>query len=298
MRFHNTLVLNSTITKSSNLLTEIEVWRATGFGAMEIHAHKLEHYLQSGHSKEELSLALRGVPVAGVGFIMDIERQDQAREDMLRETTRVFELATVAKARGVQILTGPVDVQAVINHGQGRHAGEYHDLLRLSEDELISVAARNLAELADRAAAHDLLLYLEPLSWAPINGLRKPLRLLHEAGRDNVKLVVDYWHCFTSGVLPDEVAQLDKELIYGVHVCDSLPYTGGIPVETQLRDVPTGQGVLNLREWTAAVKATGYQGWWAAETFSLKMQQQPLYSIAHDMRRLLETLINNQVVTP
>jgi sugar phosphate isomerase/epimerase len=142
-----------------------------------------------------------------------------------------------------------------------------------------------------------LLLYLEPLSWTPINGLRKPLRLIEAAARSNVKLVVDYWHCFTSGVSPDEIAQLDKELIYGIHVCDSLAFSGGIPIETQLRDVPTGQGVLNLSEWTAAVKETGYQGWWAAETFSLKMQQQPAYTIARDMRRLLEKLITDEVVT-
>ena len=45
---NNVFVLNSTITKFSNLLTEIEVWRATGFDAMELHAHKLEHFLSSG----------------------------------------------------------------------------------------------------------------------------------------------------------------------------------------------------------------------------------------------------------
>jgi sugar phosphate isomerase/epimerase len=298
MPFNNTLVLNSTLAKSANLLTEIEVWRTTGFGAMEIHARKLEQYLQSGYSEQDLSLALRGVPVVGVGFVADIERQGRARQAMLREATRVFELAALVKAGGVQILTGPVDVQAIVACQQGRFAGEYHDLLRLSEDELITVAARNVAELADGARAHDLLLYLEPLSWTPINGLSKPLRLIEAAARVNVKLVVDYWHCFTSGVSPQEIAQLDKELIYGIHVCDSRAFTGGIPIETELRDVPTGQGILDLREWTAAVKATGYEGWWAAETFSLKMQQQPPHAVANDMRRLLATLLSDESVTP
>jgi sugar phosphate isomerase/epimerase len=92
---------------------------------------------------------------------------------------------------------------------------------------------------------------------------------------------------------PDELAQLDKTRIYGVHVCDGLPFDGGVPIESVLRDVPTGEGVLNLPEWTAAVKATGYAGWWAAETFSKKMQQQPLYDIARDMRRLLEKLVDD-----
>jgi sugar phosphate isomerase/epimerase len=291
MESHNTFVLNSTIVRSANLLTEIDVWRTTGFDAMEIHAKKLEHYLQSGFSPDDLSLALRDVPVAGVGFIIDIERQGSARQDLFREAERVFELAGLVHATGVQILTGPVDVQAVIDHQHGRPAGSYQELLRLPEGELLAVTARNLAELADRAAVHDLCLYLEPLSWAAINGLKKPLQLIEAAGRDNVKVIIDYWHCMTAGVTPDEVARLDKNLIYGVHVCDSLPFPGGIPIETQLRDVPTGDGVLDLKEWTAAVKATGYQGWWAAETFSRKMQQASIYAIASDMRSLLESLV-------
>jgi sugar phosphate isomerase/epimerase len=293
MESHNTFVLNSTIVQSANLLTEIDVWRTTGFDAMEIHAKKLEHYLQSGFSTADLSLALRDVPVAGVGFIIDIERQGPARKDLFREAERVFELASLVHATGVQILTGPVDVQAVIDHRQGRPAGGYQDLLRLPAAELLAVAAGNLAELADQAAASGLCLYLEPLSWAPINGLKKPLQLMEVAGRDNVKVIIDYWHCMTAGVTPDEVARLDKDLIYGVHVCDSLPYPGGVPIETQLRDVPTGDGVLDLHEWTAAVKATGYRGWWAAETFSSKMRQASIYAMASDMRSLLESLVSD-----
>lgn len=291
---HNTLVLNSTITKSANLLTEVDVARVAGFGAMEIHAQKIEQYLQAGYSKNDLSYALRDISIVGVGFIVDIERQGKAREELLREATRVFELAEAVNAGGVQILTGPVDVQAVIDCREGRYTGGgYHDLLRLPEDQLLAAASRNLADLADRARDHGLCLYLEPLSWAALNGLEKPLRLIETAARPNVKLVIDYWHCFTSGVSPEELARLDKELIYGVHVCDSLPFSGGVPIETQLRDVPTGEGVLNLQEWTDAVKATGYRGWWAAETFSRQMQQEPLYTIARDMRCLLETLVSD-----
>jgi L-ribulose-5-phosphate 3-epimerase UlaE len=70
-----------------------------------------------------------------------------------------------------------------------------------------------------------------------------------------------------------------------------LHFSGGIPIEDELRDVPTGKGVLNLEEWTDAVKATGYRGWWAAETFSRNMQQQSVNVLAGDMRRLLSTLV-------
>jgi hypothetical protein len=56
-----------------------------------------------------------------------------------------------------------------------------------SDEELLALAAENVADLADRTAQYGLHLYLEPLSWAPINGLKKSLRLIHMAGRPNVK---------------------------------------------------------------------------------------------------------------
>ena len=286
-----TLVLNSTITKSANLLTEIEIWRVAGFDAMELHASKLESFLDAGFSDDDLRNAFRRVPVVGVGFLRDIERQGPDFESLLSEASRLFELANLVGAPGVQVLTGPVNVQLVIDNRQGRSAGAYSDFLDRPEGEQIAIAAANLAMLADRAAQHGLLLYLEPLSWAPINGIRRSLQLIRAADRPNVKIVIDYWHCLTSGVSLKEIRALDRGLIYGVHVCDSLPVPEGVPIESELRDVPTGQGVLNLKEWTDAVKATGYTGWWAAETFSRRMQQRPLHSVAMEMRQLLISLV-------
>src|SRR5580692_144728 len=135
MKHAHVFVLNSTITKFSNLLTEIEVWRATGFDAMELHAQKLERFLNSGFSADDVRAALRGVPVVGVGFLTDIERQGPAREALLGEASRLFELASMVGAGGVQILTGPVDVRLVLEHSRGRSADGYTEILRASEDE-------------------------------------------------------------------------------------------------------------------------------------------------------------------
>jgi len=43
-------------------------------------------------------------------------------------------------------------------------------------------------------------------------------------------MVIDYWHCFTSGVKPEEIARMNKDVIYGVHVCDSLPFVMLLPL--------------------------------------------------------------------
>jgi sugar phosphate isomerase/epimerase len=70
-----------------------------------------------------------------------------------------------------------------------------------------------------------------------------------------------------------------------------LPFSGGVPVEVVLRDVPTGSGVLNLQEWTDAVKATGYSDWWCSETFSKKQHQQNSYEVAKMLRAQLKSLV-------
>jgi len=117
--------------------------------------------------------------------------------------------------------------------------------------------------------------------------------LLRKANQDNLKMVVDYWHCYASGDHPEDVARIDSNLIYGVHVCDSLAFSGGVPNETVLRNVPTGEGVLDLRTWTDAVKATGYKGWWCSETFCGKLQQENSYDVARQMKTQLASLILN-----
>jgi sugar phosphate isomerase/epimerase len=203
----------------------------------------------------------------------------------------MFEYATAVGARGVQILSGPVRVEKILAFQMGQSAADYDALLGLPEDDLLATTAANVAELADRAGAASLLLYLEPLAWCPISGVRRAARLIDAAARSNVKLVIDFWHCRTAGDSPEDVARLPKEMIYGVHVCDGLPFTGGVPVESVLRDVPTGEGVIDLKIWVDAVRSTGYVGWWAAETFSRKMQQQPPAKIASEMRALLVSLL-------
>ena len=127
----------------------------------------------------------------------------------------------------------------------------------------MAVTARNLTRLADLANEQGLILYLEALGWCPLNRLSDQVELIHRSDRQNVKLVVDFWHCYVSGDTPEDAAKLGKDLIFGVHVCDSLLHESGVPNESVLRDVPTGQGVLDLKDWASAVISTGFQ--WLVE---------------------------------
>lgn len=287
----NILALHSTVAKHSTLAMDIDIATTVGFDALEIYGGKLEAYLAAGYSELELKALLKDVPVTGIGYLRDIERQGAERDDLLKEAERLFQLANRVGAKGVQVLTGPINVQAVIDYQQHGRSAHYSGLLGLGEAEQYALTAKNLAVLADLAKQYGVLLYLEALSWTPLNTLDHQLQLIDRTERDNVKMVIDYWHCFTSGVKPQDIVRINKDLIYGVHVCDSLPFEGGIPNEEVLRDVPTGSGTLNLLEWTSAVRATGYEGWWSCELFCKKQQQQNSYEVAKDLKTLLTRLV-------
>jgi sugar phosphate isomerase/epimerase len=287
----NILALHSTVAKHSTLAMDIDIAKVVGFDALEINSGKLEAYLQAGYSEPELKDLLKNVHVTGIGYLRDIERQGAERDDLFKEAERLFQLANLAGAKGVQVLTGPINVQAVIDFQKQGKSAHYSGLLGFDQTEQYALTAKNLASLADLAKQYNVLLYLEALSWTPLNSLEHQLQLIDRAERSNVKMVIDYWHCFTSGVTPEDIAKMNKDVIYGVHVCDSLPFEGGIPNEELLRDIPTGSGVLNLAEWTAAVKATGYDGWWSCELFCKKQQQQNSYEVAKELKALLTRLV-------
>ncbi|NVZ99115.1 sugar phosphate isomerase/epimerase family protein [Pseudomonas gingeri] len=288
---NNILVLHSTVAKQSTLAMDIDIAKTVGFDALEINSGKLEAYLQAGYAESQLQETLKHVRVPGIGYLRDIERQGAERDDLLKEAERLFHLANLAGAKGVQVLTGPINVQAVLDFQRFGKSAHYSGLLGFDQAEQYALTAKNLAALADLAQQYDLLLYLEALSWTPLNSLQHQLQLIDRTERSNVRMVIDYWHCFTSGVTPDDIAGMNKDVIYGVHVCDSLPFAGGVPNEELLRDVPTGGGVLDLVEWTAAVKATGYVGWWSCELFCKKQQQQNSYEVARELKALLTRLV-------
>lgn len=285
------LIYHGLVSRYSTLAIDLEIMSATGFDGLEISAAKMRDVLAAGISEAELSDLLAGVTIPGIGFLLDIERHGSDEKALVQEARSIFHLARIAGAKGVQVLTGPVQVRAVQAFADGHTSGLYEGVLRLSRAEQVSVTARSLTMLADEAANYGLLLYLESLAWSPLNRLVDQLELIHRADRENVRLVIDYWHCYASGDKPEDVAKIDGRLIYGVHICDSLPFSGGIPNEEVVRNIPTGRGVLKLRDWTDAVKATGYMDWWSCELFCKRQQQANSFAVARELKMLMSELV-------
>lgn len=286
------LTFNTTASKHATLMMELDIARQCGYSSVEIIYQKVRDYLAAGHSETELQQALKGFEVKGIGALLNIERQGRDKKQMLIEAENLIAMAKLVDAKGIQIVTGPLDFKVVKAYRSGSPSADYQGLIALDTDAQLRETAVNLQLLSDMAKDHDVILYLEALAWTPINTLELQQRLMHLTDRDNVKLVVDFWHCYASGDNPDSLAKLPSELIYGVHVCDSLPFTGGVPDESVLRNVATGDGVLNLREWIGAVKSTGYDGWWCSETFCKKQQQDNSYAVSKMLKNQLIDLLS------
>lgn len=291
------LSMNVTTSFYGNVATDIATAKSAGFGGIELQSPKLYRYLDAGYSVHSLPEMLTGLEVTGIGAVLDLERQGSAREDMLKEVTRMAEIATVVGAPILQMCTGPVDWNVVKDFKAGKLVAtdsRYRGTLGLKESDALAVAADNVSAAAEIAADHGLDIYLEPLAWSNINRCRQALEIIERSGRENVGIALDTWHFWTVGDTLEEVAALPKEIIKAVHISDGfdLDREHEVPTQDNHRNVVIGGGAIPLQQWVDAVKSTGYDGWWVSEMFSDRANEHDFHKVASTMRNLLDIMIS------
>lgn len=288
------LALNCTALMHCNLLTDIEIAKKVGFDGIEIIHQKLYRYLDEGCSIENLINALQDMPVVGVGALWDIDRQGQDFYCVLEETEKMSHIAKQLGSKMIQACPGPVDIQVVIDYKAGRlkeNDIRYKGFLGKSWEEIRKGTAKNVRAISEIAKKNGQEVYLEPLGWAPFCNIKQALEIIDEAGSDNVGIIVDLWHAYVAGDKPEDIAKLDKKIIKGVHICDSLRYTKGVPDQVILRNVFTGLGVIPLVEWIQAIKSTGYDGWYSCEMFSRKHHEFNPVDVASTLLNIMKFLV-------
>ncbi|MCE7481215.1 sugar phosphate isomerase/epimerase [Microbacterium profundi] len=291
------LSMNVTTTFYGNVVNDIAVAKAAGYAGIELQSPKLYRYLDAGYAVETLPPLLEGLEVTGLGAVLDLERQGNARSDFRAEVSRMCDVAMALGAPIVQLCTGPVDWNVVKDFRAGRLAQDdprYRGTLGLSENEALDAAASNVREAADIAADRGLDLYLEPLAWSNLNRHCHSLEIIERAGRPNVGIALDTWHYWTTGDTLEEVAATPKELIRAVHISDGLDLDRENEVADQSvhRNVVIGGGAIPLQQWVDAIKSTGYDGWWVSEMFSDRANEHDALKVATTMRNLLDILIS------
>ena len=253
------LVYNTNATMYLPALMQIRVAVESGWDGIFVREEHLRRYLAQGYALSSLREALAGLAPINLGALMDVERwRPQEHAAMLAEAEGLTQLAVDIGATNVQLLTGPV-----------APGGPYSGPAGLSSGDRRRVTAEALRAVADLGAPHGIRYYLEPVAWTPLGPLARAVEAVDAAERDNVGLVLDFWHLWQTGTTPDEIARLDARLIEGIDFADSLGPPSGAPSPDQrTRCVWPGEGEVPLREWVAAVKATGFDGWWDNELYS------------------------------
>jgi sugar phosphate isomerase/epimerase len=271
------ITMHGLTTMHCNVRTEIRTAREAGYDALEMLAGKVFRYLDAGLKAEDLIPLFEKYSIQPImiNALQGIERiEPKEREELLDEAERLCTFAEILGCPTIQIV--PL---------AGLAGRPWSEILRLT--------ARNVADIADIGKRHGVRFQLEVVAWSPIHSLSQGLQVIEEAGRDNVGMVIDFWHLSAGeATTPDEVAALDRSQIYGVHFCDGILHTPGTEWdELALRSYLPGEGTIPIKEWVAAVKATGFDGVWSSELVSPKHWEWDLLELAIKSRELMEQYI-------
>lgn len=270
-----TLTLHGQVTLHANALSDVRIAKEAGYQALEIHTDKLTRFLNAGRTAEELRDALteHGILAAAIDIIGDVETTGaDTRRTLFASTERLCAVAATIGAPTIQV-------------------NAFSALDGLEIEEAISITASNLKEIARIGKSHGVRFQFEGAAWTPIHTLTDCLRLIDAVGCDNFGLVIDFWHFWASrGATPDDIARLDPQIIYGVHLCDGYRPGAGDPWpdETELRGVLPGDGDLPVREWMDAVKATGFDGFVSGEFLNPYLWERDHLEVATAMRLAIE----------
>ncbi len=271
------IVQHGLTTMYCNCMTEVRIAKDLGYGGIEFLAAKLHRYLDMGYDIKMLAEAMKqaGLKTVCINALADADRLDTVEHSqLLAECERLSAAAEVLECPTIQLVFR--------ERLDGRPWPEIRKL-----------TATNAAKLADIGKAHGVRFQLEPLAWAPMCSLSQSLEVIEEAGRDNLGMVIDFWHLWAGReTTPEEVAKLDKNMVYGIHFCDGKRKPDlKASDETELRSFLPGDGDVDIKEWVDAVKSTGYDGSWSAETYSPKHWEEDLYDLAKKCKELMEEYI-------
>ncbi len=263
----------------SNLLSDIRIASEAGFSAVEMVGSKVISYLNAGLDvglvKERL--AQYNIKIVSVNDIAHVERTDeQSVAQMCYEAEVLSKFCKDVGCDCIQLV--PLCA----------HEGK-------PWSEVKKLTAQSVNKVLDIGAKQGIKFQLEPVAWSPIHSLSQSLEFIKETGRDNLKMVIDFWHLwYGNETTPAEVAQLDPSMICNIHFCDGKRNPEGtVCDEEDLRGYYAGEGDIPLQDWIDAVKKTGYDGYWSYELISKRHWEMDTAEVASTAGKLLDKYVFN-----
>ncbi|MCQ1061279.1 sugar phosphate isomerase/epimerase [Photobacterium sp. ZSDE20] len=262
----------------SNILSDIRLAKETGYQGVEIHTEKLWRYINAGFTSEEFKARLDAAKItpSAIDIIGGVEATTK------EEQQRVFKEAEVLCRFAKDIGAPTIQLNA------------FESLNGFSTEENIQLTAKNIRTIADIGREHGIRFQYEGAAWTPIATLDDYYRLLDAVGRDNFGFVLDTWHLWACrGATLEQISQVDKSLIYNVHLSDGKRPAVGQPWvdERELRGVYIGEGDIPMQEWVDALLQTGYDGFFSGEFLNDQMWEHDHYEVAEKMLNGMKALV-------
>lgn len=263
-----------------NLATALSVAEETGFSGVEIVSERLFSYLKQGNTAEDLrkQLIRHGLEAVCINDICHVDREDaEAKAKMAEEAWLLSSVAKDIGCKAIQLVP--------LCSLEGR---DWSDIKRITAD--------NIRMIADIGNTFGVGFQLEPVAWSPIHSLSKSLELIEVVDRENLRMVIDFWHLWSGAeTTPDEVARLSKDQIFNIHFCDGKRQERNtVWDETILRGFYPGEGDIPLKEWVDAVKATGFDEHWSCELISSRHWEMNAKEVASTMSKAMDRYIGAQ----
>lgn len=261
----------------SNLISDIRIAKEAGFNAVEMVGSKVLNYLDAGQTVENVIETLKkyDMKMVSVNDICHVENPDPDN------VKRICEEAHILGKFCEQVGCGCIQLVPLLTH-EGK---PWNEVKTLSADPV--------SKVLDIGKEYGITFQLEPVAWSPINSLSKSLDFIKETGRDNLKMVIDFWHLwYGEGTTPEELAQLDPSMICNIHFCDGKKNPKGtVCDEEDLRGWWAGEGDINMADWVDAVKKTGYDGYWSYELISARHWEQDTKFVAEKCSQILDQYV-------
>jgi len=150
------------------------------------------------------------------------------------------------------------------------------------------VFARQLGELADRAAAHGIRLAYEALAWGRyVDDYRRAWEIVKRADRPNLGVCLDSFHILSRGHDPAAIEEIPAEKILFLQLADAPELDMDVLSWSRHHRLFPGEGDFDLVDFMTHVVRAGYGGPWSLEVFNDTFRQtDTVRTAAHAHRSL------------
>ena len=251
--------LNEATTLDAPFEKDCEAYSAAGFRHIELWFSKLRKQGLKAPQVESLLRQHGLTPASACASEAGLWRQRGSLESRLPELERNFEIAHALNVPCYVLFSSvPGDVT------QDDYRAAVERFVRIAE-----LAARFKVRIAFEFIARSFL----------YGTLLSSLQLLREAAQPNAGICLDTFHFFAGVSKFEDLQELRPGEVEHVHFHD---VPASIPREILVdpNRVPPGQGVVPLKQITAALDRIGYRGNLSTELFGVQYQKGDPFSVA------------------